>query len=131
MDSGYYKGFASGRDKWNYGTSPVGSFPPNAFGLYDMNGNVMQWVEDCFSPTYSGLPTDGSAYTKDVQLKLSGDLAAMNGTSSCAYRICRGGDFGNPPGFIRSAFRNWAPAPGATLENYRSSGLGFRVARTL
>lgn len=129
MDSGFYKGFASGRDKWDYSTSPVGSFPPNAFGLYDMNGNVMQFVEDCFSPTYSGLPTDGSAYTKEVTLKMSGDLAAMNETSSCAYRLCRGGGFGDPPGLIRSAFRNWAPAPGITLENYRSSGLGFRVAR--
>lgn len=57
-DSGYTR-LASGRDKW-VNTSPVGSFPPNAFGLYDMNGNVLQYVEDCFSGSYSGLPLDGS-----------------------------------------------------------------------
>ena len=42
-------------------TSPVGSFPPNQFGLYDMHGNVVQWVQDCFSNSYSKHPTDGSA----------------------------------------------------------------------
>ncbi len=129
-DSTWGTGGVKGRDKW-LTTSPVGSFPPNQFGLYDMNGNVMQWVEDCFSPTYPGLPTDGSAYKENVQLKLSGDLAGMNGTNSCEYRICRGGDFGDPPGFIRSASRNWAPAAGSTLKTYSSSGLSFRVARTL
>lgn len=72
----------------------------------------MQFVEDCCTPSYSDVPADGTAYTKDVTSKLSGDLALMNGTSSCAYRLCRGGDFGDPPGFIRSAFGNWAHAPG-------------------
>ncbi len=42
-------------------TSPVGSFPPNQFGLYDMHGNVLQWVQDCFSNSFSKHPTDGSA----------------------------------------------------------------------
>jgi formylglycine-generating enzyme required for sulfatase activity len=123
-------GMASGRDRW-VNTSPVGSFPPNAFGLYDMNGNVLQWVQDCFAPDYAELPTDGSAYEKVVQLKTTGDLAYMDGTSSCAYRMVRGGDFGDPGMMIRSAARNWAPPPGSTLEKYRSGGVGFRVARTL
>ena len=128
-DSGY-TGIAFGRDKW-ISTSPVGSFPPNAFGLYDMLGNVNQYLEDCFAASYSGLPTDGSAYKVDAQLKLTGDLATMNGTSSCAYRMVRGGNYGDPPSILRSAYRNWAPGPGTTLKTYSSAALGFRVAKTL
>ena len=55
------QGQASGRDRW-VNTSPVGSFPPNAFGLYDMQGNVDQWLEDCWHADYNGAPTDGSAW---------------------------------------------------------------------
>jgi formylglycine-generating enzyme required for sulfatase activity len=123
-------GFASGRDKW-LNTSPVGSFPPNAFGLYDMHGNVLQWVADCFASSYADLPTDGSANEAVVQLKTTGPLEAMNGKSSCSYRMLRGGNWGDPPAMIRSAFRNWSPPPGSTLEDYRSAAVGFRVARTL
>lgn len=123
-------GLASGRDEWA-NTSPVGAFPPNAFGLYDMHGNVLQWVQDCFAPDYASLPTDGSAYLRDVQLKTTGDFAFMNGTASCSYRRLRGGDWGDPPMMIRSAARNFAPPPGSTLQAYRSGGVGFRVARTL
>ena len=81
-------------DRWAH-TSPAGSFPPNAFGLYDMNGNVLEWVQDCFFDGYRGLPTDGSAYETDVVLSLSGDLALLNGTHSCSYRRLRGGDWGD------------------------------------
>jgi formylglycine-generating enzyme required for sulfatase activity len=124
-------GPASGRDKWEY-TSPVGSFPPNAFGLHDMSGNVLQYVEDCFSPSYAQLPANGSAYKEDVELKgMTGRLSRMNGKRSCSYCMVRGGAYADPPFMLRPAFRNWAPGPGFTLENYRSGGVGFRVAREL
>ncbi|MES1219094.1 MAG: formylglycine-generating enzyme family protein [Bacteroidota bacterium] len=123
-------GFSSGKDQWVY-TSPVDAFPPNQFGLYDMNGNVLQFVQDCFSPSYTKLPVNGYAYNVNTQLKMSGDLAVMNATNSCDYRMLRGGDWGDPPRMIRSAFRNWVAPPGFTIHTYRSSGLGFRIAKTL
>jgi formylglycine-generating enzyme required for sulfatase activity len=90
-------------------TAPVGSFPANAFGLYDMHGNVRQWVEDCFHASYAGAPTDGSAWK-------GGD---------CAARVQRGGAWGYRPANLRSAYRDGIePA-------LRRSFTGFRVARTL
>lgn len=123
-------GLAAGRDRW-VNTSPVGSFPPNAFGLSDMNGNALQWVQDCLAMSYANLPADGSAYETADTLRLSGDLAALDGKRSCDYRVLRGGDWGDPPGQIRSAFRSFAPFPEGTLRDYASGGVGFRVARTL
>ena len=91
-------------------TAPVGSFKPNAFGLYDMHGNVWQWVEDCYQGTYEGAPTDGS---NDI----SGD---------CTRRVLRGGSFiGEDPSQIRSAIRF------AVNSDARVSFIGFRVGRTL
>ncbi|HYH22086.1 MAG TPA: SUMF1/EgtB/PvdO family nonheme iron enzyme [Azospirillum sp.] len=55
----------------------VGSFPPNAFGIHDMNGGVAEWVADCWNPGYRGAPADGSAWT-------SGD---------CKKRVLRGGSW--------------------------------------
>ena len=124
------KAVAPCNDHWKY-TSPVGSFPPNAFGLYDMSGNVLQWVQDCFFDGYSGQPTNGSAYETDTVLSVSGDWSVLNGTHSCAYRRLRGGDWGDPPAQIRSAARNFGPPPGGHLQSYRSAGVGFRVAASL
>ena len=90
-------------------TSPVGSFAANQFGLYDMAGNVYQWVQDCYHDNYDGAPTDGSAWT-------SGD---------CSNRVVRGGSWIYDPQSLRSAFR-----VGVTTDG-RSSYLGFRVGRTL
>jgi formylglycine-generating enzyme required for sulfatase activity len=90
-------------------TMPVGSFKPNAFGLYDMHGNVWEWVQDCYRDSYRGAPTDGSAVT-------SGD---------CSLRILRGGSWNYHPQLLRSAYR-YASAP-----NIRTNFFGFRVARAL
>jgi formylglycine-generating enzyme required for sulfatase activity len=102
------KGLAAGRDRWE-GTSPVGSLPANAFGLFDMSGNVMQYVDDCWHPKYDGAPADGSAWNED----------------RCGMRILRGGAWNSVPGFMRSADRIWI------LANSRYNLMGFRVARSL
>jgi formylglycine-generating enzyme required for sulfatase activity len=93
--------------------APVGSFGPNPFGLYDMLGNVWEWVEDCWNESYVGAPADGSAW-------LTGD---------CTRRVLRGGSWSNVPVFIRSATRSRAERTGGDFDY--SSYAGFRVARTL
>ena len=93
----------------NRQTSPVGSFKPNAFGLYDMAGNVWQWVQDCYHDNYNGAPTDGSAWT-------SGD---------CSRRVVRGGSWDDDPQDLRAASRDRGSSGG------RDDVLGFRVGRTL
>ena len=93
----------------NKQTSPVGSFPANQFGLYDMAGNVWQWVQDCYRGNYEQAPTDGSASTGQ----------------DCSYRVARGGSWNLGPQFARSAVRFRYPP------NYQALNRGFRVARTL
>ena len=96
--------------KWDkLETSPVGSFPPNAFGLYDMAGDVWQWVRDCRHGDYDGAPADGSEWT-------GGD---------CEEHVVRGGSWLVPPQFLRSAVRGEFPA------DEHNSDIGFRVARPL
>jgi len=92
-------------------TAPVGSFLPNAFGLYDMHGNVQEWVEDCYHASYEGAPQDGSAWT-----------------SNCIdnRRVLRGGSwYGSPTRALRSASR--LPLSGG----YQGNHNGFRVGRAL
>jgi formylglycine-generating enzyme required for sulfatase activity len=89
-------------------TAPVGSFPPNAFGLYDLSGNVFEWTADCDHESYSGAPADGSAW-------LSGD---------CERRIVRGGSWSDGPRRLRSAYRT-SNVAAAELRTR-----GFRLART-
>jgi formylglycine-generating enzyme required for sulfatase activity len=90
-------------------TAPVGSFPPNAFGLYDMAGNVYQWVQDCTHEDYEGAPADGSAWTGN----------------DCRGRVMRGGSWFDRAESVRSA--NRFGLPGDFLYN----GVGVRVARPL
>jgi formylglycine-generating enzyme required for sulfatase activity len=91
-------------------TAPVGSFVPNQFGLYDMHGNVWEWVEDCLHTNYEGAPNDASAWI---------------GQGDCNNRVIRGGSWIAYPVGLRSALRFWFPA------NDHGNDLGFRVARTL
>jgi len=89
-------------------TAPVGRFKPNAFGLYDMLGNVWEWVEDCLTVNYIGAPVDGSTRSGD----------------DCARRVYRGGGWSGPAS-VRAATRN------GNSPSYRSQLLGFRVALPL
>jgi formylglycine-generating enzyme required for sulfatase activity len=101
-----------GNDRWEF-TSPVGSFPPNRFGLYDMHGNVTVWLETCADSAEK--------------------LPIPKGAKGCTYRYGRGANYDDYPAMLRSAAKNLAPPPGGplTIENYRSTGFGIRVARDL
>jgi formylglycine-generating enzyme len=89
-------------------TSPVGRFKPNAFGLYDVLGNVHQLTADCVAPSLATLPPDGGA--------IAGD---------CTSHIDRGGSWSNSPRYLRLASRH------ADLNDARNTVLGFRVLREL
>jgi formylglycine-generating enzyme required for sulfatase activity len=101
-----YKG---GGQKGDYRqkTLPVKSFKPNPWGLYQVHGNVWDWVEDCWHENYNGAPSDGSAWT----------------TGECKCHVLRGGSWDLNPQALRAAFRNSGISPGS-----RGLILGFRVA---
>jgi formylglycine-generating enzyme required for sulfatase activity len=94
-----------GRDEWP-GTAPIGQFPANPFGLFDMNGNVREWVQDCWHSDYSGAPVDGHAW-------LTGD---------CNRRVVRGGAWNLGAASLRSSDREWDD------RNFGFTDRGFRVA---
>ena len=91
-------------------TTDVGIFPPNAFGLYDMHGNVWEWCQDVWHENYKGAPTDGSAWTS-------------RGNSN--LRLLRGGGWYSYPWICRSAHRIYYD-PGN-----RSRNIGFRIGISL
>lgn len=93
-------------------TAPVGSFPPNPFGVYDTAGNVWEWVEDCDHEDYAAAPTDGSAWMKE-------------GGGNCYTRVFRGGAWNYASRGLRSSFRGRGD-PGV-----RSAAIGFRLVREM
>ena len=82
---------------------------PNPFGLFDMNGNVWEWVEDCFREGYAPTQTDGAAWKSEP----------------CGKRVMRGGSFRYGPNMLRSAGR------GLDGVDTKDDDRGFRVARQL
>ena len=90
-------------------TAPVGSFQPNGFRLYDVLGNVWEWVDDCWNGDYERAPFDGSTW-------YGGD---------CSRRVLRGGSWSFGPDDLRSAYRGWDCA------GVLGSVDGFRLARTI
>lgn len=90
-------------------TSPVGSFLPNPFGVYDVHGNVREWTQDCWNGTYAGAPADSIAWV----------------TGECDKRVMRGGAWDRPAEEIRLAFRNGED------RQLRSGKGGFRLVRAL
>jgi formylglycine-generating enzyme required for sulfatase activity len=89
--------------------APVGSFPPNAWGLYDMIGNVWEWVADCWHGNYEGAPEDARPWMEDA----------------CSKHVNRGGGWGNHARTARVSTRD------GDMHTARSDGLGFRVARSV
>jgi formylglycine-generating enzyme required for sulfatase activity len=92
-----------------WGPAPLGKFLPNAFGLFDMNGNVSKWVADCWHDNYTRAPADSRAWINP----------------GCTNHVVRGGSWGSAPDQVRAAYRLAAPA------ETRSARVGFRVARDL
>lgn len=110
MDTSGYKVFdPADCDDGRLNTSPAGSKKPNAFGVYDIIGNVQEWVEDCYSASHDGLSESG---LPPVQ-------------SECARRMVKGGSWGTLAHNARIAERVAYPA------THRDDSIGIRVARTL
>jgi formylglycine-generating enzyme required for sulfatase activity len=101
--------FFDGYDDGHWGPAPVASFPANPFGLFDVGGNVGEWVMDCWHDSYIRAPDDGSAWINP----------------GCDQRVVRGGYWASSPDQARSAYRMKA-SPTA-----RDARIGFRIARDL
>ena len=88
-------------------TAAVGRYQPNSYGLYDMHGNVWEWVADCWNDSYAGAPSDGRAWE----------------LGDCSRRVIRGGSWFNLPRSLRSAARNRGPRA------FRNYFIGFRLVQ--
>ena len=102
------RSFANYHDGF-WGPAPVRSFPANPFGLFDIDGNLSEWVDDCWHDNYVRAPRDSSAWINP----------------GCALRVIRGGSWGSAPLQIRSAYRLGVAA------DTRSARVGFRIMREL
>jgi formylglycine-generating enzyme required for sulfatase activity len=96
----------SSQGEYREKTLPVGTFSANAWGLYDVHGNVREWVQDCVNDSYRGAPQDGSAWTR----------------GNCHKRVVRGGSWIDEPYYVRSASRLRYPP-----SDRRKTNIGFRV----
>ena len=96
----------------NNQTQPVGNKTPNSWGLYDMHGNVLEWVQDCFHRSYEGSPKDGSAWEPSA-----GEEESL--------RVLRGGSWYHHAAYLRSALRYRNSA------DYRNFYVSFRLAQDL
>jgi len=103
--SNSFRGYGDG----HFGPAPVGSFEPNPFGLYDMAGNVSEWMQDCWHGSYARAPVTGEAWDNP----------------GCDRRVVRGGYWASAPRQNRSATRMSAPVL------LKAPQLGFRIARDL
>jgi len=104
----WYGAYANPKGTSSNSTNPVATKKPNAFGLFDMSGNVYEWVEDSYHPTYVNSPTDGSVWQG-------------NGSE----RVLRGSSWNGSAQDLRATSRE------RSLPVYRDDDDGFRLARTL
>jgi formylglycine-generating enzyme required for sulfatase activity len=106
-------------------TTPVGQFPPNAFGLYDMHGNVWEWCLDPWHDSYQGKTrTDSEVWDEEQSAEqyLLDENNVIQLLSNKRTRVLRGGSWPFNPRVCRSAFRNWYDP-----DDRLNFSFGFRV----
>ncbi|CAD5960525.1 Formylglycine-generating enzyme [Planktothrix tepida] len=113
------------KGKYREETTPVGEFPPNAFGLYDLHGNVWEWCADPWHENYKKAPTGGEVWGEkndNDNLYQIYDLENLvNLLNRNDIRVLRGGSWYYVPGYCRGAYRNWVE-PVSRLRYF-----GFRI----